>query len=98
MTKNEFIAKFVEDLKENDITIGQKEADTLLKSFVNVVVSSVAKGEKVLIPGLGSFEPVFKNARTGFNPATQEKIDIPAKTVPKFKVANAFKNTVIEAN
>ena len=31
-----------------------------------------------------------RKARTGFNPKTQQKIKIPAKTVVKFRVAKAF--------
>jgi Bacterial DNA-binding protein len=32
-----------------------------------------------------------RKARTGFNPKTQQKIKIPAKTVVKFRVAKAAK-------
>jgi DNA-binding protein HU-beta len=34
-------------------------------------------------------------ARTGFNPKTQQKIKIPAKTVVKFRVAKAAKDAVL---
>ena len=34
-------------------------------------------------------------ARTGFNPKTQQKIKIPAKTVVKFRVAKAAKDGVL---
>jgi hypothetical protein len=36
-----------------------------------------------------------RKARTGFNPKTQQKIKIPAKTVVKFRVAKAAKDGVL---
>ena len=36
-----------------------------------------------------------RKARTGFNPKTQQKIKIPAKTVVKFRVAKAAKDAVL---
>jgi hypothetical protein len=36
-----------------------------------------------------------RKARTGFNPKTQQKIKIPAKTVIKFRVAKAAKDAVL---
>jgi DNA-binding protein HU-beta len=43
------------------------------------------KGEFVL-PGFGKLVKQKRKARTGFNPKTQQKIKIPAKTVVKFRV------------
>jgi DNA-binding protein HU-beta len=49
-------------------------------------------GEFVL-PGFGKL--VKRKARTRFNPKTQQKIKIPAKTVVKFRVAKAAKDAVL---
>lgn len=98
MTKQELIAKVVEELKVNEVDVNAKTADVLLKSIVNVVTNLVASGEKVAIAGLGTFEPKKRAARTGRNPSNGETINIPAKTVPGFKAATAFKTAVIEAN
>jgi DNA-binding protein HU-beta len=38
-----------------------------------------------------------EGARTGFNPKTQQKIKIPAKTVVKFRVTKAAKDAVLGA-
>ena len=37
----------------------------------------------------------LRKARTGFNPKTQQKIKIPAKTVVKFRVAKAAKDAIL---
>ena len=54
------------------------EADAVLSSFSEILLDSVAKGEKVSIPGILSVERVARAARTGRNPSTGETIYIPA--------------------
>jgi DNA-binding protein HU-beta len=48
-----------------------------------------------VLPGFGKLVKQKRKARTGFNPKTQEKIKIPAKTVVKFPVAKAAKDAVL---
>ncbi len=47
------------------------------------------------VPGIGKLVLVNRKARLGRNPATGEQIQIPAKTVVKFRVAKACKDAVL---
>jgi len=47
------------------------------------------------MPGIGKLVLVARKARIGRNPATGEQIQIPAKTVVKFRVAKAAKEAVL---
>lgn len=47
------------------------------------------------LPGIGKLVLVNRKARVGRNPATGEQIQIPAKTVVKFRVAKAAKEAVL---
>jgi DNA-binding protein HU-beta len=47
------------------------------------------------MPGIGKLVLVDRKARMGRNPATGEAIQIPAKTVLKFRVAKAAKEAVL---
>jgi len=47
------------------------------------------------IPGIGKLVLVNRKARLGRNPKTGETIQIPAKTVVKFRVAKACKEAVL---
>jgi DNA-binding protein HU-beta len=47
------------------------------------------------MPGIGKLVLVDRKARMGRNPATGETIQIPAKTVLKFRVAKAAKEAVL---
>ncbi|MEK6566882.1 MAG: HU family DNA-binding protein, partial [Bacteroidota bacterium] len=47
------------------------------------------------LPGIGKLVLVDRKARMGRNPATGASIQIPAKTVVKFRVAKAAKEAVL---
>ncbi|GAB2739740.1 HU family DNA-binding protein [Nocardioides pakistanensis] len=72
--------------------ISKAEADRALSAIVETVTGAVAAGNKIQIPGLGTFEARERAAREGRNPQTGETMQIAATTVPGFKAATAFKN------
>ncbi len=89
MTKTELIKKVVE------VTgLSKADARKALDCVFNEIQTSVASGEKVQIPGFGTFETRQRAARTGKNPQTGEAMTIPASTVPAFKAGKAFKESV----
>ena len=59
--------------------------DTSNSLYMKAVSDALKQGDKVALLGFGTFETAKREARTGINPATKEKIEIPAKTVAKFK-------------
>jgi DNA-binding protein HU-beta len=54
----------------------------------------VAAGDRVTLPGFGTFEPRSRAARSGRNPQTGEVMQIAASKAPAFKPATAFKQAV----
>lgn len=56
-----------------------------LEATLQVISEALAKDDKVALIGFGTFSVVDKEARTGINPRTKEKIEIPARKVVKFK-------------
>ena len=65
-----------------------------MDSVFDSIAATVAAGEKVSIPGFGTFESKTRAARTGRNPRTKETVEIPASTVPTFKAGKLFKEKV----
>ena len=61
------------------------DAKAALDATLAAISDAVANNDKVALIGFGTFAVVEKGARTGINPATQEKIVIPARKVVKFK-------------
>jgi nucleoid DNA-binding protein len=77
--------------------VSQAQAKAFLDAFTGIVQDSVAAGEKVVIPGFGTWERKFSAARTATNPANGEKIDVPGRYRAAFKVGSIFKDTVSPA-
>ncbi|CAN5164928.1 non-specific DNA-binding protein Hbs [soil metagenome] len=71
--------------------LNKSETDRALAAVVATITEAVASGDRVQVPGLGTFEARSRKAREGRNPQTGETIQIAATTVPGFKPAAAFK-------
>lgn len=65
-----------------------------LDGVFGAIMDALADGDRVQIPGFGTFEVRQRAARAGKNPRTGESITIPASTVPAFKAGKALKDLV----
>ena len=62
--------------------------------MITSITSTVAKGEKVTLPGFGTFESRERSARTGRNPQTGETIQIAAGHSVKLTAGSKLKAAV----
>ena len=85
MTKDELVTTMAES---SNIT--KKKADEILTVLAESISEALRKGEKTVLPGIGSLSCVDKKARTGRNPRTGAEIKIPAKKTAKFSVSTAL--------
>lgn len=69
-----------------------------VRAFFEELASLAYKEAKngFTIPGIGKLVLVNRKARMGRNPATGEAIQIPAKTVVKFRIAKVCKEAVLK--
>ena len=74
--------------------LSKADAEKALKAFTDAVTDALKAGEKVSLVGFGTFSVGDRAARTGQNPQTGAKIEIPAAKVPKFKAGKALKDSV----
>ncbi|MCS7259101.1 MAG: HU family DNA-binding protein [candidate division WOR-3 bacterium] len=74
--------------------VPKKVAETMFNTLITTIMNSVKKGDKVAIPGFGTFMIRKTKARTGRNPATGETIQIPAKKKAVFRPGKEFKALV----
>jgi DNA-binding protein HU-beta len=89
MTKSQIVAGVAEAAG-----INKKQAKAALEGLVQLAYKGAANG--FMIAGLGKLVKVRRKARLGRNPATGEQIQIPAKTVLKFRIAKAAKDAVLK--
>ena len=86
MNKGELVQSIAD---KADMTV--KDAGIAFDAMVAVITEALKKGEKIQISGFCSFEIKEKAARTGINPATKEKVEIPATKAPTVKFGKAYK-------
>ena len=72
----------------------KKDVEAMLDAFVDVVKTTLKKGDKVALIGFGTWATRERAKRNGVNPRTGKKISIPAKVVPYFKVGKELKDSV----
>ncbi len=75
--------------------LSKKDTAGFLETLAGVVYKEVKKEGECIVPGFGKLVKVKRKAREGRNPATGATIKIPAKTVVKFRLAKAVKDTVL---
>lgn len=89
MNKRELVDAIIEQTDWS-----RREAEQALAAVVNSVSDAVAGGDRVSIPGFGTFEKRERAAREARNPQTGEKIKIKKTNVPAFKAGSQFKSYV----
>lgn len=66
----------------------------VIDALLDSISDALAKGDRVTIPGFGTFRVSSRQARTGRNPRTGESVKIAATTVPAFKAGVGLKEAV----
>jgi DNA-binding protein HU-beta len=89
MTKNELIAAVAEDTGKSKADVG-----AVLAALAEVASKTLKQGGDLTLGGIGKLAVAKRDARQARNPSTGAMIDVPAKTVVKFKVAKDLAETV----
>ncbi len=72
----------------------KSQAEAALDGVLTAVTDAVASGDKVTLPGFGTFEARERSARTGRNPQTGAEIAIPAGKRVKVTAGSKLKAAV----
>ena len=75
--------------------LSKKDVVAFFDVLTEMAYKQVKSSGEFVLPGLGKLVKVHRAARQGRNPATGATIQIPAKTVVKFRVAKAAKEAVL---
>ena len=85
------------DLVDQVTAIGdltRRDGEVIVDTLFEAVIGALKSGDKIEIRGFGSFRTRQRNARTGRNPKTGAKVDVPAKRVPFFKPSKELRDSV----
>jgi DNA-binding protein HU-beta len=90
MTKTELLIALAQATQTN-----KKTAGVFLDTLSVLAYKTIKKNGEFALPGSGKLVKQKRKARTGFNPKTQKRLRIPARTVLKFRVAKVAKDAVL---
>jgi integration host factor subunit beta len=89
MTKAELV-----DEVARAVQLTKKQAETIFNIVFDSIVDSLRNGEKIELRGFGSFRLRSRKSRTGRNPKTGEKVEVPSKKIPYFKPGKELKELI----
>ncbi len=89
MTKTALTRQMAEKLQ-----LTNKQVAAFFDLLTETAVKETKKNGVFVIPGIGRLVKAERKARLGRNPQTGETIKIKAKTVVKFRVAKAAKDSI----
>jgi integration host factor subunit beta len=91
MTKAELVEEVARASELN-----KRDAEVIVETVFESIVSALHRGEKVELRGFGSFRTRERGPRRGRNPKTGAPVDVPAKRVPYFKPGKELKEFFTE--
>lgn len=71
-----------------------KDSNNAVDAFVDAFGTAMKKGDRIQMPGMGTFKVEKRSARTARNPRTGQEIKVPAKKVVKFKAAPSLTDNI----
>lgn len=89
MTKAELV-----DEVARVVQLTKKQAETIVNIVFDSIVDSLRAGQKIELRGFGSFRLRSRKSRTGRNPKTGEKVEVPSKKIPYFKPGKELKELI----
>ncbi|MEJ1959424.1 MAG: integration host factor subunit beta [Nitrosomonadales bacterium] len=90
MTRSDLIARLAERYPQ----LLAKDAELAVKVILDTMAETLASGGRIEIRGFGSFALNYRPPRTGRNPKSGDKVQVPAKYVPHFKAGKELRERV----
>src|SRR4029077_15862054 len=72
----------------------RKESEMVVETIFESIIQALHSNDKIEIRGFGSFRTRQRRGRTGRNPKTGEKVQVPPKRIPFFKPSKELKDFV----
>src|ERR1700755_3035840 len=86
-------ADLIEDVSRV-VEMTRKESEVIVEAIFDSIVLSLRSSDKIEIRGFGSFRTRQRQARTGRNPKTGARVEVPAKKIPFFKPSKELRDSV----
>ena len=84
-------SKLLKQLSDNYPNFLKKDLEKFFNIFLNQIIESLKRGERVELRGFGIWSSHFQNPRISRNPKTGELIYVPKKNKVRFRASKKFK-------
>jgi integration host factor subunit alpha len=88
LTKNDLVAAV------NDLGFTKKKSVDIIEGLIEIMKSTLAQGEDVLVSGFGKFSVKEKRSRRGRNPATGDDLMLRERKVVTFKCSGKLREKI----
>ena len=89
MNKQEFVSMVAERIDADC-----SQANNVVNAVFGEIIRTLAVGEKLVIPGFGTFSMAKRAAHMATNPNTGEPVYVPEHTVPVFRPGKTMRDAV----
>ena len=86
VTKKNLIDRIAKNTQANQMLV-----KAIIQSFLDEVISELARDNRLEFRDFGIFEPRDRSPRTAQNPKTLEHVSVPAKRTVKFKMGRLMR-------
>ncbi len=87
-------ADIIEEVAENRMIASHAQAHNAVEDLLEIIKSTLASGEDVMVSGFGKFCVNEKKPRKGRNPATGESMMLRPRKVVTFKCSEKLRTLV----
>lgn len=93
LTKRDIVVAITDKIANTNVT--QQLVGEVFDHLIDLISDQLSKGEKIVLRDFGVFEVVEQKARKGRNPLQpQDTVNVPARSVVKFRAGKELKNEV----
>ena len=90
VTKSDLIERLVAE----QLHLAPRDVEFSVNAILDHMSQSLASGDRVEIRGFGSIGLRYRGPRSGRNPKTGERVNVPGKYVPHFKPGRLLRERV----
>ena len=88
MIRSELIQKIADDNPH----LYQRDVERIVNTIFDEITDAMSRGDRVELRGFGAFSVKKRDARSGRNPRTGEKVAVEEKHVPFFKTGKLLRD------
>ncbi len=84
-------SELVQRLAARNPHLYQRDIENIVDAILGEIAGALSRGDRVELRGFGAFSTKQRQARTGRNPRTGDKVSVDEKFVPFFKTGKEMR-------